>query len=230
VAILGRWLFVLMCVGGAQLAVAQPPTRDQLESRIVAVDDVLRQVAGMPDKSVPSDLLRRARGIAVFPAVLKLGLVVGVSFGDGVALRKNEKTGDWSRPAFFKFFSGSLGVQVGAQSTDVILLIMTESALESMLEDKLSLGADISVAAGPVGRLASAETGRARDAAILSYSRSKGLFAGLSLKGGTLTPDKMANDAYHGEGVSPQDVFFENLGSRSDASDALIRTLNDLAR
>lgn len=229
-AILYRCAVILVFTAAASLAYAGPPTLEDLNRRIDAVNEVMKETARMPDKSIPADLLRRARGIAVFPALFKVGVVLGLSFGDGVALTRDQKTGAWSKPAFYKFISGSVGLQVGAQSTDVILLIMSETALESLLENKLSLGADISVAAGPVGRLASAETGMERDTAVFSYSRSKGLFAGLSLKGASLKPDYEANQVYHGKGVTPQDIFFENLGSRSAAAEALVHTLNDLVK
>jgi lipid-binding SYLF domain-containing protein len=207
--------------------VSAAPSLDDLDKRIANCDRVMRNVLGMPDRGIPRDLLRRCRGVAVFPRVLKAGVLVGVAYGSGAILRRNESTGEWSKPAFFRIREGSIGVQAGAQSVDLILLIMSEEAMEGLLEDKFTLGADISVAAGPVGRDASAETNIRFDAGILSYSRTRGLFAGVSLKGAALEPDNEANEIYHGRGVSVQDVFYENKGSLSDNASTLIKTLED---
>ncbi len=131
--------------------------------------------------------------------MIKVGLLVGASYGSGVVLRRDENTGIWSRPTFFTIKGGSLGFQLGAQSTDLILLLMSEASVERLLEERFILGADASVAAGPVGREASAETNVRFESGILSYSRSKGLFAGLALNGASLEPDFPANATYHGQ-------------------------------
>jgi len=155
-----------------------------------------------------------------------VGVVVAVSFGDGVVLHRDENSGKWSRPAFFRVRGGSLGAQVGAQSIDLILLIMSEQGMQGLLEDKFTLGLDASVAAGPVGRDASAETNLRFDAGILSYSRSKGLFAGIAMTGSVLEPDVQANEIYHGKGVTVQDVFYEDKGSLSDNARVLLQALD----
>ena len=199
----------------------------ELDSRILDSDLVLKSALEMPDRGIPKDLLQRCRGLAIFPAVVKVGLVLSVSYGSGIILRRDEKTGQWSSPAFFNIRGGSVGVQAGAQATDLVLLVMNEEGVEGLLEDKYTLGADISVAAGPVGRQASAETSVRLDSGILSYSRSKGLFAGLALKGAALEPDNEANEIYHGKGITVQDVFYEGKGSLSDNARILIKTLED---
>jgi lipid-binding SYLF domain-containing protein len=125
---------------------------------IIDSDLVLKSALEMPDRGIPRDLIQRCRGLAIFPAVVKVGLVFGVSFGSGIVLRRDEKTGQWSRPVFFSIRGGSVGVQAGAQATDLVLLVMNEDGVEGLLEDKYTLGADVAVAAGPVGRQASAET------------------------------------------------------------------------
>ncbi len=135
---------------------------------------------------------------------------------------------EWSRPAFFKIQTGSFGLQAGAQYIDLILLIMTEQGVQRLLEEKFILGADISVAAGPVGREAGAETNLGFESGILSYSRSKGLFAGLALNGASLEPDLAANEVYHGKGITVQDVFYEAKGSLSDNGRRLIKTLEEV--
>lgn len=199
---------------------------EELDKRILQCDAVLKSVLQMPDRTIPKELLQRCRGLAIFPGVFKAGLVVGISYGKGVVLRREERTGQWSRPAFFGIRGGSLGAQVGVQYVDLILLVMSDKGMEGLLEDKFTLGADASVAAGPVGRDAAAETILNLDAGILSYSQTKGLFAGIALTGGALEPDRKENEAYHGKGVSVQDVFYEGKGSLSDSARSLMRTLD----
>jgi SH3 domain-containing YSC84-like protein 1 len=205
-------------------------TFEELDARIPDCGSVMKSALEMPDRGVPKDLLKRCRGLAIFPGVWKVGVVVGASRGSGIVLRKDEKTGEWSRPAFFKIQSGSLGLQLGAQYTDLILLIMNEQGVERLLEERFVLGADISVAAGPVGREASAETNTRFESGILSYSRSKGLFAGLALNGATIEPDKAANEVYHGKGISVQDVYYEGKGSLSDNARGLMNTLDEATK
>jgi SH3 domain-containing YSC84-like protein 1 len=199
---------------------------EDADNQVALCDSVLRNVMAMPDKGIPRDLLHRCRGLAIFPGFVKLGVVVGVSYGNGIVLHRDEKTGKWSKPAFFRIRGGSVGLQAGAQSTDLILLIMSEDGVRGLLEDHFSLGADVSVSAGPIGREASAETDMSFHYGILSYSRSKGIFAGVSLKGASLQPDADANDAYHGKGITVQDVFYEDKGALSDKARALIKTLD----
>jgi lipid-binding SYLF domain-containing protein len=210
-----------------QPAPACAVTFEELDARIPECGTVMKSALEMPDRGIPKDLLKKCRGLAIFPGVLKVGVLVGASRGSGIVLRKDEKSGEWSRPAFFKIQSGSLGLQLGAQYTDLILLIMNEQGVERLLEEKFVLGADVSVAAGPVGREASAETNTRFESGILSYSRSKGLFAGLALNGATIQPDTAANEIYHGKGVSVQDVFYEGKGSLSDNAQGFISMLNE---
>jgi len=198
---------------------------EELDKRILDCNAVIQNVLEMPDRGIPKDLLQRCRGLAVFPGVVKVGVIVGVSFGSGLILRRDERTAQWSRPAFFTIRGGSLGFQLGVQSIDLILLIMSDKGIENLLEDKMTLGGDVSVAAGPIGRDASAETNLRFDAGILSYSRAKGLFAGISLTGASLEPDIQANLAYHGQGITVQDVLYEGKGALSENARVLIRTL-----
>lgn len=205
-------------------------TFEELDKKVADCNLVFKNVLEMPDRGIPKDLLHRCRGLAIFPGVIKVGLVVAASYGSGIVLRRDENTGDWSRPAFFTVKGGSLGLQLGAQSTDLILLLMTEESVERLLEERFILGADVSVSAGPIGREASAETNVRFESGILSYSRSKGLFAGLSLNGASLEPDSDSNQAYHGSGVSVQDVFYEGKGSLSDNARFLIKALDEATR
>ncbi|HZS04025.1 MAG TPA: lipid-binding SYLF domain-containing protein [Blastocatellia bacterium] len=168
---------------------------------------VFREVMDTPDKAIPGELLDRAECVAVFPSVLKAGFVVGRG-GRAVASCRTER--GWSAPAYFNLKGGSFGLQIGAQSTDFVLLFMNKQGLDSLLSDRFELGADASVAAGPVGRQAGASTDLKLNAQILSYSRSKGLFAGLELKGVIISPDKDDMRDVYGEGVTARETLKEN--------------------
>ena len=157
---------------------------------------VFDQIMGTRERSIPRDLLDRAEAVAVFPGVLKAGFILGGRGGSGVISRR--VPGGWSAPAFFDLGGGSIGLQIGASSTDYILLFMNERAVESLLSDKLEIGGEGSAAAGPVGRSASASTDVKLNAQILSYSRSKGAFAGLELKGVVIKPDNEDNLQVYG--------------------------------
>jgi lipid-binding SYLF domain-containing protein len=157
---------------------------------------VFDQIMGTREKSIPKDLLDRAEAVAVFPGVIKGGLIVGGRGGSGVISRR--VADGWSAPAFFDLMGGSVGLQIGVASTDYILLFMNEHAVDSLLSDKFEIGGEGSAAAGPVGRSASASTDVKLNAQILSYSRSKGAFAGLELKGVVIKPDNEDNLQVYG--------------------------------
>jgi lipid-binding SYLF domain-containing protein len=178
-----------------------------------------------PDGGIPSDLLGRSRAIVIFPSVVKAGLGVGGHYGKGVVVRKHAKTGRWGPPAFVRLMGGSVGWQVGVESLELVLLVMNDVSLKSMFQDKFTLGADASVAVGPVGRDASAGTDMALSVGILSYSKAKGLFAGVSLKGSVLEVDWTSNEAYYGSDASVIDIFFGQRGNISPAGAKLIRLL-----
>jgi lipid-binding SYLF domain-containing protein len=188
---------------------------------------VFEQIMGTPDRSIPKDLLDRAEAVAVFPGMLKAGFVVGGRGGSGVISRR--VTGGWSAPAFFKMGGASVGLQIGAAKTDLILLFMNDSALRGLLEDKLEVGGEASAAAGPVGRKAAASTNLTLDAGILSYSRSKGLFAGLEIKGAVINPDNNLNEALYG--LKARDVLTgSNKVRMADVPQGIIIFPNTLAR
>ena len=157
---------------------------------------VFDQIMGTREQSIPRDLLDRAEAVAVFPSVFKAGFIVGGRGGSGVISRR--VAGGWSAPAFFDLGGGSIGLQIGASSTDYILLFMNEKAVGSLLGDKFEIGGEGSAAAGPVGRSASASTDVRMNAQILSYSRSRGAFAGLELKGVVIKPDNEDNLQVYG--------------------------------
>jgi SH3 domain-containing YSC84-like protein 1 len=157
---------------------------------------VFNQIMDTRERSIPRDLLDRAEAVAVFPGVLKGGFILGGRGGSGVISRR--VANGWSAPAFFDLGGGSIGLQIGVASTDYILLFMNEHAVESLLNDKFEIGGEGSAAAGPVGRSASASTDVKLNAQILSYSRSKGAFAGLELKGVVIKPDNEDNLQVYG--------------------------------
>ena len=175
---------------------ASPGQQKDASKKADSASRVFEKVMGSADRSIPRQLLDRAEAVAVFPGMLKAGFVVGGRGGSGVISRR--VTGGWSAPAYFKMAGASVGLQIGASKTDLILLFMNEEALKGLLEDKLELGGEASAAAGPVGRAASATTNLTFDAGILSYSHSRGAFAGLELKGVVINPDNNLNEALYG--------------------------------
>jgi lipid-binding SYLF domain-containing protein len=166
----------------------------------------LKEIMSAPDKAVPQKVLDKAECIAVFPQVIKGGFIVGGRGGRGVASCRTTG-GSWSAPAFFSMKGCSFGLQIGAQATDFVLLFMNESAMNSLLKSKFTLGGDASVAAGPVGREAGAETDALMNAQVLSYSRSRGVFGGLELKGTTITSEKKLVSETYGEGTTAEQVL-----------------------
>lgn len=191
---------------------AEPPLRGsntkEGASQATKSAKVLNEIMGTPDKGIPRDLLAKAECVAVFPNVVKAGFILGGHGGRGVASCRTP-TG-WSAPAYFEIKGGSIGLQAGGSSTDFVLLFMNESGLKSLLSDRFELGGEASVAAGPVGRTTSATTDAKMDAQILSYSRSKGLFGGLSLKGSAISPEKSDMEGTYGKGVTAQTVLTIN--------------------
>ena len=174
------------------------------ENTVKDAIEIIRDFKKIPEKSIPPSLIKDAYGIVIIPGYVKVGFIVGGSFGKGIALVKHE--GGWSYPVFVKVGGGSLGWQIGAQAVDLILVFRTRRSVEGFLKGKFTLGADASVAAGPVGRAARAATDPALDAEVYSYSRTKGVYAGISLEGTVITIDTEANKNYYGGDYSPDDI------------------------
>lgn len=161
--------------------------------RVEKASDVVEDVMKVRERAIPSDLMDKAKAIVIFPGTVKAAFIVGGQGGKGVAVRRLEK--GWSAPAFVNMAGGSVGLQIGGQKTDYVLLIMNEKGLRNLLEDRFEIGGEGSVAAGPVGRTAAASTNATMDAEILTYSRTKGIFAGISLKGVVISQDQDMNQA-----------------------------------
>jgi lipid-binding SYLF domain-containing protein len=185
-------------------------TKDEAEQSRKAAR-VFSEIMGAPDKEIPSDILDEAECVAVFPDVIKGGFIIGGRGGRGMVSCRTPR--GWSAPAYLSLGGGSFGLQIGAQSTDFVMLFMTKDGIYSLLSSKFILGADASVAAGPVGRQAGAATDLKLDAQILSYSRSKGLFAGLGLKGVVIEPDEGDLRDVYGENAKPKEVLQMTLNT-----------------
>jgi lipid-binding SYLF domain-containing protein len=184
---------------------------------------VFREIMDAPDKAAPREILDGAECIAVFPDVIKAGFIVGGRGGNGVASCRTQN--GWSAPAFFNLKGGSIGLQIGAQSTDFVLLFMNKEGLRKLLGDKFEIGGDASVAAGPVGRQVGASTNIRMDAEILSYSRSKGIFAGLELKGVVISDDDSNMKAVYGEEFKAKKVLQESVSQAPEGVHAFPATL-----
>ncbi|MFN3813416.1 MAG: lipid-binding SYLF domain-containing protein [Aquificaceae bacterium] len=182
------------------------------------VDKVVSDAAAIVRELKAEELLKEAKGVIVCPGVIKSALVVGVSAGKCVASIKDPKVGGWSAPAFYKLAQASLGFQLGVESIDLVLVVKTERGVRSLLKTRVKLGGDVSLAAGPVGRSASASTDIALKADIYSYSKAKGVFAGVSLQGGALIPDEDSIRAYYGRTLTAKQVLYEKVKASSSAS------------
>ena len=197
---------------GTQVSSPEPPIRGnntkEGASQAAKSAKVFQEIMGTPDKGIPTDLLAKAECVAVFPNVIKGGFIVGGQGGRGVASCRTPA--GWSAPAYFELKGGSVGLQIGGQSTDFVLLFMNESGMKNLLSDKFEMGGEASVAAGPVGRTASATTDAKMDAQIFSYSLSKGLFGGLSLKGSVISPEKSDMEGTYGKGVKAETILTVN--------------------
>ncbi|MGA7951106.1 MAG: lipid-binding SYLF domain-containing protein [Thiobacillaceae bacterium] len=174
--------------------------------KLAGASAVLEKITAIPEQSIPPALLNNAHGLAVIPRVFKAGFVVGGSYGKGV-LTVRDKDGRWSAPLFVTLRAGSVGWQIGAQSTDLLLVFKTAKSVEGILKGTFTLGADAAVAAGPVGRRGEAATDAELKAEILSYSRSRGLFAGVSLQGASIRIDHASNKNFYGKEVSPKQIL-----------------------
>jgi lipid-binding SYLF domain-containing protein len=181
------------------------PEADRISNAI----EVIEEMVEIPEEGIPETLLSKAYGIAIIPKVIKAAWVVGGRYGKGVLLVRKE-TGQWSQPCFIRIAGGSVGWQIGVQSADIILVFKRRKSIDSITEGKINLGADAGVAAGPVGRRVEASTDIELEAEIYSYSKSRGLFAGVSIEGAAIQIDKDANaNFFSRDSVSPQDILYD---------------------
>jgi len=196
-------------------------------NRIKNSGQVIVEILNVPD-DIPEDILDKAECVIVLPSVLKFAIGFGGSYGRGVMTCRSGKefNGPWSAPSMMALEGGSFGLQLGGQATDFVLLVMNRRGASSILTSQVKLGADVAAAAGPKGRNAAAATDVTMRAEILSYSRSRGLFAGISLEGSTLRPDNDGNERLYGKGVSAEDVVINSKIHAPASAKLLVSTLN----
>jgi lipid-binding SYLF domain-containing protein len=220
---IGSCLMALAMIAPPLLAVLDKKEAERLEN----AGTVLKEIMDIPD-DIPQDLIDKAECVIVYPSVLKAAFIVGGSYGRGaMTCRSGEHfTGPWSAPSMMALEGGSIGFQIGGQATDFVLLVMNPRGARSLLKSKVKLGADASVAAGPKGRTASAESDATLRAEVLSYSRSRGLFAGISLEGSTVRPDDDGNERVYGKNLSAEDIIFKGAVAVPPPAQKMVAYLN----
>jgi len=184
---------------------------EKAQERLRDAADVFREIMQTPDRGIPQDLLNRASCVVIVPGMKKGAFVVGAEYGKGFVVCRPDHEMGWNVPAAIRVEGGSFGFQIGGESTDVVMLIMNEGGMRKLEKDKITLGGDASIAAGPVGRTAAANTDALMTAEILSWSRNKGVFAGISLNGATLRPDEHDNEELYGQRMTTREVFASNI-------------------
>jgi SH3 domain-containing YSC84-like protein 1 len=215
---------VAVCVLLALPSLGQKKEDDRLKESY----DVLKEILGTPDKGIPRDLLDKAECVVIYPSVKKAGFIVAGSYGRGAITCRSGQDfrGPWSAPAMFALEGGSVGLQIGGQATDFVLLVMNEKGADSVMSSKVKLGADASAAAGPVGRTTSAETDIAMKAEILSWSRARGVFGGVSLEGSTMRSDDDGNKHLYGKELSAKEIVREGKVQTPQAAKQLVDLLD----
>jgi lipid-binding SYLF domain-containing protein len=212
-------LIAALALGAAVLPAAEAP------ERLTAAAEALKEVMGVPDKSIPQDLLGRAECIVIVPGLKKGAFFVGAKYGKGFVSCRREGGVGWSAPGSIRVEGGSIGFQWGGTETDAFMLVMNTKGMDRLLSTKFTLGGDASVAAGPVGRSTQAETDAALTAEILTWSRQRGLFVGVSLSGATLREDGDWNQELYGKKITNRDIVKGNTGAPKAAA-ALMAELN----
>ena len=179
------------------------------ESQLQKATNVLNEIMGAPDKGIPQDLLDRAVCVGIVPSELKGAFIVGGTYGRGVVVCRKGGNGPWDAPSMFTLGAGSIGFQIGGKATDVVFILMNPEGARKLVQDSVKLGAEVSVAAGPVGRSAEGATDAQLHAEILSYSRTRGLFAGVSLEGAVVKQDKDDNEKLYGRSVTAKEILID---------------------
>ncbi len=222
------WLSVLAALAVAFTSSSMLAADDTKETdRVENAGKVMTEILNVPD-NIPSDVLNKAYCVVVLPSVLKAAFIVGASYGRGVMTCRGGANfeGPWGAPTMMALEGGSVGFQIGGEATDFVLLLMSDRSAKGILTSKVKLGADASAAAGPVGRTASAATDATMRAEILSYSRARGAFAGVSLEGSTLRPDNDANKKLYGKDLSAEAIVLKGAVKSPPSAKLLIHTLD----
>jgi SH3 domain-containing YSC84-like protein 1 len=217
----------ILIVGLGLLATSAVYANNKEQKRLENSGVVMQEIMNIPD-NLPHDVMQKAECVIVFPSVLKAAFVVGASYGRGVMVCRTGKEfhGPWGSPAMMALEGGSVGFQIGGQATDLVLLVMNDRGAQSILSSKVKLGGDASIAAGPVGRDAAATTDAFMRAEILSYSRTRGVFAGVSLEGSTLRPDDGANEDVYGRKLTSREIVFGGAVGVPPSGRHLVRVLD----
>jgi len=203
-----KTLVAILAVAGSITTAAFAADREiKVDDRLDASADALKDMMRAFDRGIPHDLLNKARCVVVVPGMKKAGFIFGAKYGRGFAVCRRHDGAGWSAPAAMRVEGGSVGFQIGASETDVVLLVMNDGGMRHLLSDKFTIGGDATAAAGPVGRDASAQTDAMMNAEMLSYSRSQGLFAGISLEGATLRPDAETNRELYGRNATNREIL-----------------------
>lgn len=221
-----RYAFVIVALSLATLSAQSSDEARRISDSIIVLDEIMAAA----DQSVPRSILEKAVGVAVFPSLLKGGFVVGGQRGKGILSVRDKQTGAWSSPAFLTVTGGSIGAQIGAQAIDLVLVVNNDRGLQQLVRNQFKIGADAGVAAGPVGREASAATDLQLRAQILSYSRARGLFAGITLNGATIRQDRDANERFYGTAYRTGQIVFEGRAGAPQSAAAWKATLAKYAK
>ena len=196
------------------------------QERLRDATDVFHDIMATPDKSIPQELLEKAQCVVIVPGMKKGAFIVGAEYGKGFAVCRRASGTGWGAPAAIKIEGGSFGFQIGGEGTDIVMLVMNKRGMEQLMKSKFTLGADASIAAGPVGRASSAQTDAYMSAEILSWSRSKGLFAGIALKGATLRPEDEGNKELYGRKMDTRSVIEDASLQPPAAASGLLAALD----
>lgn len=219
-------LMTVLAVGSLMTPLAFAAKESSASDRLNAAADVLTDMTHASDKGIPQDLMNRAECVVVVPNMKKAGFIFGAKYGRGYAVCRRRGGSGWSAPAAMRIEGGSFGLQIGGSESDVVILVNGDGGLKHLLSDKFTLGGDATVAAGPVGRDAAAQTDAALHAEMLSYSRSRGVFAGLALEGATLRPDKDADKELYGREVTNKEILTTSTVTAPAAAAPLEKALN----
>jgi lipid-binding SYLF domain-containing protein len=216
---------LVFLAGGVFAAPVSDKGQSEETERVTTAAQVIRDIVDLPEEGIPEALLKKAYGIAIIPGVIQAAYGVGGQYGKGVLLVRGEG-GDWSPPCFISIFGGSIGWQIGVQKSDILLVFKSAKSVDGIARGKITMGADASVAAGPQGRRAEASTDLELEAEIYSYSRSKGLFAGIAIKGASIQIDKKANRRFYDDrGLSARDILDGRVSDLPEEAEALRRTV-----
>lgn len=224
-----RLTVLIVLLGGiGPLAFAQSESDET--GRVRKAGEVLGEIMAARDKAIPTSILGRAEAVVVFPSTIKGAFIIGAQRGRGVISVRDRAKGTWSNPAFLTITGGSFGLQIGGQELDIVLVVMNRKGLENLLRNQFEVGGEASAAAGPVGRDTSASTDIQFRAEMLSYSRSRGLFAGVSLRGASIRQDQDANEKFYGSRFTTRDIVLDGKAVKPLSAEAVTSWLEALAK